>query len=307
MRVFRHIDELPAFQNAVLTIGTFDGVHIGHKKILSRIKEIAKEENGESILITFDPHPRIVLSNDDSVRLLTTLNEKTELLRANGIDNLVVAKFSRSFSEMTPEEYITDFLYKRFQPNVVVIGYDHKFGKNRAGDINFMKDKGAELGFRVEEIPKQEVDEMAVSSTKIRNALQEGNIDQANSLLGHAYTVEGTVVRGDGIGRQLGYPTANLQVDDPYKLIPADGVYAVRVNHKATIYNGMLSIGVRPTFNGQMRTIEVNIFDFEQDIYGQNIKLSFVEKIRPEIEFANADELIKKMDEDKQSALAILA
>lgn len=307
MRVFRHIDELPAFQNAVLTIGTFDGVHIGHKKILSRIKEIAKEENGESILITFDPHPRIVLSNDDSVRLLTTLNEKTELLRANGIDNLVVAKFSRSFSEMTPEEYITDFLYKRFQPNVVVIGYDHKFGKNRAGDINFMKDKGAELGFRVEEIPKQEVDEMAVSSTKIRNALQEGNIDQANSLLGHAYTVEGTVVRGDGIGRQLGYPTANLQVDDPYKLIPADGVYAVRVNHKATIYNGMLSIGVRPTFNGQMRTIEVNIFNFEQDIYGQKIKLSFVEKIRPEIEFANADELIKKMDEDKQSALAILA
>jgi riboflavin kinase/FMN adenylyltransferase len=307
MRVFRHIDELPAFQNAVLTIGTFDGVHIGHKKIISRIEEIAREENGESILITFDPHPRIVLSNDDSVRLLTTLNEKTELLRANGIDNLVVAKFSRSFSEMTPEEYITDFLYKRFQPNVVVIGYDHKFGKNRAGDINFMKDKGAELGFRLEEIPKQQVDEMSVSSTKIRQALQEGNIQQANSLLGHAYTVEGTVVRGDGIGRQLGYPTANLQVDEPYKLIPADGVYAVRVNYQETTYNGMLSIGIRPTFNGKMRTIEVNIFDFDQDIYGQKIKLAFVEKIRPEIEFADADELIKKMDEDRQSALAILA
>jgi len=307
MRVFRHIDELPAFQNAVLTIGTFDGVHIGHKKIISRIEEIAREENGESILITFDPHPRIVLSNDDSVRLLTTLNEKTELLRANGIDNLVVAKFSRSFSEMTPEEYITDFLYKRFQPNVVVIGYDHKFGKNRAGDINFMKDKGAELGFRLEEIPKQQVDEMSVSSTKIRQALQEGNIQQANSLLGHAYTVEGTVVRGDGIGRQLGYPTANLQVDEPYKLIPADGVYAVRVNYQETTYNGMLSIGIRPTFNGKMRTIEVNIFDFDQDIYGQKIKLAFVERIRPEIEFADADELIKKMDEDRQSALAILA
>ncbi|PSR03586.1 MAG: riboflavin biosynthesis protein RibF [Bacteroidetes bacterium SW_11_45_7] len=307
MRVFRHIDELPAFQNAVLTIGTFDGVHIGHKKIISRIEEIAREENGESILITFDPHPRIVLSNDDSVRLLTTLNEKTELLRANGIDNLVVAKFSRSFSEMTPEEYITDFHYKRFQPNVVVIGYDHKFGKNRVGDINFMKDKGAELGFRLEEIPKQQVDEMSVSSTKIRQALQEGNIQQANSLLGHAYTVEGTVVRGDGIGRQLGYPTANLQVEDPYKLIPADGVYAVRVNYQETTYNGMLSIGIRPTFNGKMRTIEVNIFDFDQDIYGQKIKLAFVERIRPEIEFADADELIKKMDEDRQSALAILA
>lgn len=307
MKVFRHIDELPAFQNAVLTIGTFDGVHIGHKKIISRIREIAQEENGESILLTFDPHPRIVLSNDDSVRLLTTLTEKTELLGANGIDNLVVAKFSRSFSEMTPEEYITDFLYKRFQPNVVVIGYDHKFGKNRAGDINFIKEKGDELGFRVEEIPKQQVDEIAVSSTKIRNALQEGDITQANSLLGHSYTIQGTVVRGDGIGRQLGYPTANLQVEDSYKLIPNDGVYAVKVHHKETTYNGMLSIGIRPTFNGKMRTIEVNIFDFDKDIYGQNITLSFVERIRPEVEFANADELIKKMDEDKQSALAILA
>lgn len=306
MRVLRNIEELPAFHNAVLTIGTFDGVHIGHQHILSRINQIAKEEQGESILLTFDPHPRIVLSNDNNVRLLTTLNEKIELLEDNGIDNVVVVKFSRSFSEMSPDEYIDDFLYKRFRPNVVVIGYDHKFGRDRGGDIQLLAERGQELGFRVEEIPKQEVDEIAVSSTKIRNALQNGEVQRANELLGHPFSLEGTVVRGDGIGRQLGYPTANLQVDDPHKLIPRDGVYAVRIIYQDAVYKGMLSIGLRPTFHATIRTIEVNIFNFNHDIYGQRLRIEIVQEIRDEEKFDSSNELINKMDEDKQTALEIL-
>ena len=307
MRVFRHLDNLPVFQNPVLTIGTFDGVHYGHQQIIHRVNQLAKQQNGESILITFHPHPRTVVSDTDDLLLLSPPDEKFDLLRRYGIDNVVVVPFTRAFSEQTPLAYIEDFLVKNFTPKVVVIGYNHRFGKNREGNLELLIKMGKQWGFTVEEISKQEADQMSVSSTLIRKALLTGDIETAQKLLGHEYFVRGIVVKGNQLGSKIGFPTANIAIEDPCKLIPDNGVYAVKVHLRSQTYGGMLNIGVRPTVDGQTKTIEVNIFDFSDNIYGELLQIEFKSLIRREHKFASIDHLIQQLYTDKQTVLILLA
>ena len=308
MRVFKDLSQLPKFKNAIITIGTFDGVHKGHQKLLERLKVLAKENDGESVLITFHPHPRFVLNPDDkSLKLLNTLDEKIELLNKYELDNLVVAPFSVDFSQMPALDYIKNFLVENFNPKTIVIGYDHQFGKNRSGDIKLLESHQEIYQYIVEQISKETLKDIGISSTKIRNALSEGLIETANSLLGHPYSIEGFVIKGEQLGRTIGYPTANIQLEVDYKLIPKNGVYAVlaKINHK--VYKGMLNIGFRPTVEGQFKTIEVNIFDFNQDIYGEKIELQLIHFIRDEHKFENIDLLRNQLKEDALFSTKILA
>ncbi len=308
MRVFRDLTNLPDFINSVLTIGTFDGVHKGHQKLIERINTLAKQQNGETILVTFHPHPRIVINPEDkSLRLLNTIEEKITLLEKYGVHNLVIVPFSRDFSEQRAEDYIQNFLVKNFQPKSVVIGYDHKFGKHRSGDYRLLENMKDAFGYSMEEISKETLDDIAISSTKIRRSLLEGDIKLANELLGHTYTVSGTVVRGLQNGRKLGFPTANIQVADEYKLIPQIGIYAVFVVVNQTRYKGMLSIGFNPTFDGKEQTIEVNILDFDQDIYGNHITVEFIAHLRNEKKFHSLDDLILAIKHDEAQSRKILS
>ena len=307
MRVFKDLDQLPAFINSVITIGTFDGVHLGHQKLIERIKLLSEQIEGESILITFHPHPRIVINPEDkSLRLLNTIDEKIALLEKYGVDNLVIVPFSRAFSEQSPEDYINKFLVRNFHPKYIVIGYDHKFGKNRAGDFKLLEKMKVEYGYEMEEITKETLDDIGISSTKIRTALSEGDIKLANELSGHNYTLSGTVVRGLQNGRKLGFPTANIQVNDEYKLVPKTGIYAVYVYCEGKKYTGMLSIGFNPTFEGKEQTIEVNILDFNKDIYGENLTIEFVDFIRNEKKFESIDALIEEIKNDEKITRAII-
>ena len=300
MRVFRDLDHLPAFKNGVLTIGTFDGVHIGHQALLSRINELAHQHHGESIIVTFHPHPRLVINPEDtSLKLLNTTEEKIELLGHYKVDNVVVVPFSRDFSEQTAETYISHFLVKNFHPSYLVIGYDHRFGKDRTGDYGLLDRQKVMYGYQLEAISKQMLDDISISSTKIRHALQDGDITMANDLLGHNYMLSGIVVKGLQNGRKLGYPTANIQVQDTNKLIPGTGIYAVKVHYSGYTYQGMLSIGFNPTFEGREQTIEVNILDFDKEIYGEPLTLEFIQFIRHEKKFHSLEELIRAIDADK--------
>ncbi len=316
MRVFRDLNDLPEFNNSVITIGTFDGVHKGHQKLIERINTLAAEQGGESIIITFHPHPRIVINpQDKTLRLLNTIEEKTELLEKYGVDNTVIVPFSRDFSEQSAQEYVSNFLVKNFRPKSIVIGYDHKFGKDRSGDYHLLEQMKSMYGYSMEEISKETLDDIGISSTKIRNSLQSGDIALANDLLGHSYRVTGTVVRGLQNGRKLGYPTANLQVADEYKLIPKTGIYAVRVYSEQWpqgapangYYHGMLSIGYNPTFEGKEQTIEVNILDFNHDIYGNTITLEFVEYLRDEKKFNSLEDLIEAIKGDEVNTRRIFS
>jgi riboflavin kinase/FMN adenylyltransferase len=307
MRVFRSVEGLPEFKNGVLTIGTFDGVHLGHQEIIKRINQDAAEKNGESIILTFHPHPRLVVNpNDTGLKLLNTLEEKIALLERFGVDNLIVAPFSIEFSKLTAREYVEDFLWKNVRPKKVVIGYDHRFGNNREGDLGLFLEKGKELGFEVEEIAKQMVDDLAVSSTKVRTALEAGDVTQANNLLGYEYSLHGTVVEGHQMGRKLGYPTANIQPNNPNKLIPAKGVYAVRVKLEEQLHPAMMNIGDNPTFEGRKASIEANLFDFDRDIYGMELDVIFVQRLRSELKFDNIDALIKQMADDEKVSRKLL-
>jgi len=307
MRVFRDFDSLPHIKNAVLTIGTFDGVHSGHQQIITRINKLAKETKGESVILTFHPHPRMVINpSDTSLKLLNTLEEKIALLESYGVDNLIITPFSVEFSEMSAESYVKDFLFNKIHPEVIVIGYDHRFGKDREGGIHTFKKLSNQLGFRVEEISQQMVDDIAVSSTKIRNALHEAKVQLANQLLGHPYSLSGTVVKGEALGRHLGFPTANIEIDDTHKLIPKEGIYAAKTIYNKVVYNSMLYIGNRPTFRGKTQTIEVNIFDFSEDIYGKTLTIEFVAAIRDDIRFDTADALKHQLMKDKEAAEKIL-
>ncbi len=307
MRVFRSVEGLPEFKNGVLTIGTFDGVHLGHQEIIKRINQEAAAIGGESIIVTFHPHPRLVVNpNDTSLKLLNTLEEKIALLERFGVDNLIVAPFSIEFSKLTAREYVEDFLWKNVRPKKVVIGYDHRFGNNREGGLELFLEMGKELGFEVEEIAKQMVDDLAVSSTKVRTALQNGDVVQANHLLGYEYSLHGTVVEGHQMGRKLGYPTANIQPNNPNKLIPSKGVYAVRVKLEGQLYPAMMNIGDNPTFEGRKASIEANLFDFDRDIYGMELDVTFVQRLRSELKFDNIDALIKQMADDEKVSRKLL-
>jgi len=308
MRVYNHIDEFTAVKNAVVTIGTFDGVHIGHRKIISGIKEIADSIGGETVILTFFPHPRMILHpEDESLKLITTITEKAQLMEDLGVDHLIITPFSRDFSNQTAESYIRDVLVNKIGTKKIVIGYDHRFGKDRQGGFEDLQRLGPVYGFDVVEIPEQDINEVAISSTRIRNALLNGEIDLANSFLGYPFFITGTVIRGDQIGRQLGYPTANIVVEEKYKLIPADGIFAVTVTVAGERYKGMAYIGSRPTVNGLTRNIEVNIFDFDQEIYNQAIRMEFHHYVRGDVKFASLDELKVQLAKDKEDVLVLFS
>lgn len=307
MKVYHTLESFEPLPNAIVTSGTFDGVHQGHRKILSRLKEIGAQQAGETVVLTFWPHPRMVVSEDShGLQLLSTIEEKTELFRALGIDHLIISPFTRAFSELSPTEFIQQVLVDRIGTKKFVIGYDHRFGRNREGSFDFLQAVAPDFGFEVEEIPRQDIEELAISSTRIRRALLASDIAEATDLLGRPYQFSGVVVKGKQIGRTIGYPTANIEVKENYKLIPANGVYAVKVHYRETLYGGMLNIGVRPTVDGTYRTIEVNIFDFHQDIYGEQLTIELVTYIRSEKKFKNLNELMGQLATDKEKAMEFL-
>lgn len=310
MQVHTEIADFRGVKRPVLTTGTFDGVHRGHRSILQRLNEVARQEGGESVLFTFHPHPRMVLNpGDTDLKLLNTPAEKAALLEAAGLDHLLVVPFSRHFSQMAPEAYVHDLLVGAIGVRAIVIGYDHRFGRNREGNIDLLRSMGDRYALRVEEIPAQEVDHITVSSTKVRNALLKGDISTANELLGYSYPLSGVVVKGDQLGRTMGYPTANIGAIDPYKLVPGDGVYAVEVSTGGEVHGGMLYIGQRPTLSeaGLQRTVEVNIFGLDRDLYGETISVRFVEKIRGDIRFAGLKELEDQLHLDRTASMQRLA
>lgn len=306
MKVYTNIEDFKNVKNPVVTTGTFDGVHLGHQKIISRLQEVAKKHSGETVLLTFYPHPRMVLFPDDNeLKLLNTQQEKIELLKKYGIDHLIIYPFTKEFSRMTSVEFVRDILVNRIGTKRLVIGYNHHFGRNREGSFEHLKEYGTLYGFEVEEIPAKDIDHIEISSTKIREALKTGDIKTAGTFLGYNYSLTGKVVDGKKLGKTIGYPTANIFVDDKYKLIPADGVYAVNVKHKGTMYGGMLNIGNNPTVNGKMKTIEVNIFDFNKEIYGDEATIYFLARLRDEVKFNGLEELKAQLVKDKDNALKI--
>ncbi|MFB9862602.1 bifunctional riboflavin kinase/FAD synthetase [Rufibacter immobilis] len=307
MIVIQELSQFPSLSHAVVTSGTFDGVHIGHQKILSRLTETARQSNGQSVVITYWPHPRTVLKpEDDSLRLLSTIEERIEALRQFGVDYLLLLPFTRTFAQLSSEEYIQQILIKAINTKKLVIGYDHRFGKNREGGFDYLQQHAQRYGFEVEEIPRQDIDAVGVSSSKIRTALENGDVATAARYLGRPYSLTGTVVQGRQLGRTLGYPTANLEPKEKLKLVPAQGIYAVQVQTPSGLYKGMLSIGTNPTVNGTHQTIEVNLFDFSEDLYGQEITLLFMSYLRAEQKFDGLQALIHQLELDKASALQVL-
>lgn len=301
LKIFRGIESYSSDKAACVTTGTFDGVHLGHKKILQQLTDMAEGQGQESVLVTFDPHPRSVLFPDqDGLKLLNTLEEKLELLETTGLQSVVVHPFTKAFSRTTALHYVRDLLVNGIGMKRLVIGYDHQFGKNREGSIDQLREFAPLYNFEVVEIPAQDIDDVKVSSTKVRSALMEGAVDTANSYLQYPYFLTGEVVRGASRGRALGFPTANIEVAHPQKLIPKQGVYAVEVKVNEQRYHGMLNIGVNPTFveNG-MRTIEVNLFDFDELIYGERVHVYFHGRVRNEMKFDSADALVEQMKMDK--------
>lgn len=292
---------------SVVTIGTFDGVHIGHQKIIKRLTKTAADKKMMSIVLTFFPHPRMVLQQNSDIKLLNTIEERKEILAALGLDYIYVKTFTKAFSELSARDYVKSILVDKLHAKHVIIGYDHQFGKNRSANIDDLRQFGREFGFEVEEISAQDVADVAVSSTKIRMALNEGDIQTANSFLGYPYFINGTVVRGKGIGKKIGFPTANIEVDEAYKLIPKDGVYAVLATHNNAVVAGMMSIGKNPTFNGEQKTIEIHLFDFNEDLYGQHLRVAFIDRIRDERKFDSVEALIAELGQDQIKALQIIA
>lgn len=302
MRVYYNLNEFSSLTNAVVTTGTFDGVHIGHQTILNRLIETARLNNGESVLLTFSPHPRIVLNKDSNIKLLQSLEEKISALGKMGIDHLIIHPFTLEFAKTSSMEFIRDILKTKIGATQLVIGYDHHFGRNREGSFKHLKASSKKYGFDVEEIPAQDVDNIHVSSTKIRKALSRGDIQTANTYLSRPFSIIGKVIHGEKIGRSIGFPTANIKIDDPYKLVPLNGVYTVNVfiENDSKVYKGMLNIGVKPTLDdaAQKLSIEVHIIDFEKNIYDQKIRLDFKHRIRDEKQFKSLEALKVQLQKD---------
>jgi riboflavin kinase / FMN adenylyltransferase len=308
VKVDSSIDEFPGLPNAIVTIGTFDGVHTGHQHIISRLVDLADEEKGETVLLTFFPHPRMVLQPEDNdLKLITTMKEREELLRSYGIDHLIIQPFSKEFSRISATEFVRDVLIKKIGTKTLVIGYDHHFGRNREGSYKDLEEMAPIYKFRLEEIPEHVIDHIAVSSTKIRNSLFSGDVKTANTLLGHDFSLRGTVIRGEQFGKTLGFPTANLEITENYKLIPADGIYAVMIDLEEEKYKGMLYIGNRPALNGKYKSIEVNIFNLDKDIYGKTLQVYLKDRIRGDMYFSDINQLKEKMKEDQRNATKILS
>ena len=309
MRIYNQLSEFKKLDNAVVTIGTFDGVHFGHQKIIKRLCEMAKSSGGESVLLTFFPHPRMIIDPENQeLKMINTIDEKAQILAGLGIDHLIITPFTRDFSNLSANDYIKNILVDAIGTKKIIIGYDHRFGKDRLGNINTLMENASTYDYQVEEIPEQDINDVAVSSTKIRKALLDGDVALANKYLGYAFSIYGPVIKGDKIGRTIGFPTANIFVPETYKLIPGDGIYAVTVEmgeeKNPEVYRGMAYIGQRPTINGMTRNIEVNIFDFNREIYGQNIKMNFLAFLREDVKFTGLEALTEQLQKDKEDTLA---
>ncbi len=310
MKVFRNIIETRNIPHAVVTIGTFDGVHLGHQAIFNKMKILAQSVGGETVVVTFHPHPRQVLNIDSSnLRFLTTPEEKLKKFEEFGIDNVVIINFTKEFSRTPSEVFIKDYIIDNIKPAYIVVGYDHHFGKNRMGDFGLLNDMKLKYGFKVERVAAQDVENIAISSTKIRNALAVGNIKSANRLLGYTYSITAEVVVGNKIGRTMGFPTANLELPREYMLINCGGVFACLVDYEGKTYKAMANIGHRPTIGDRTKDqpiIEVNLFDFNGDLYGKPIRVSFIDRIRDEEKFDSLDELKAQLEQDKKAVMNLL-
>lgn len=299
MNIFHNIKDFKPNRNTVATLGTFDGVHLGHKKIIERLTQEAEKSNTESLVLTFFPHPRMVLQGNSVIQLLNTIQEKAELLESIGLQNLIIHPFDESFSQLSAEEFVKTILVDQFQIKKIIIGHDHRFGKNRSADINDLIAYGKIYDFEVEQISAEEIDEVSISSTKIRKALMSGDIQLANEYLGYNYFITGTVVKGRQLGRTIGFPTANLKIEEEYKLIPLNGVYIVKSYWNGKEIFGMMNIGTNPTVDGKEKTIETNFLDLEEDLYGKEMRIYFLQRIRSEEKFDSIDTLKAAIENDK--------
>lgn len=309
MKIFHSINDFhvatgKTIKKTILTLGTFDGVHFGHKKILEKIIQSTENQTYESLVLTFFPHPRMVLQEDSDIKLLNTIDEKIVLLDQIGIENLVIHPFDERFSRLTADEFVKDVLVEQFHIHKIIIGHDHRFGRNRTANIDDLKAFGEQYGFEVEEISAQEIKEVSVSSTKIRHALNEGNVALANEYLGYDYSLTGIITKGKQLGRTIGFPTANLKIAENFKLIPKKGVYIVKSIINSKLVFGMMNIGFNPTVEGKQQTIEINYFDFDADLYDQKITVSLVDRIRDEEKFESVNHLKAQLEKDKQTSLA---
>jgi len=328
LKIYHNLSEFTKLDNAIVTIGTFDGVHFGHQKIIKQLVEKAKTVGGESVILTFFPHPRMIIDPENQdLKMINTINEKAEILKSLGVDHLIITPFTRDFSNQLPDDYIKNTLVNNIGTKHIIIGYDHRFGKDRSGNLADLKTAGLHFGFTVEEIMEQDIHDVAVSSTKIRQALLAGDVSLAADYLGYPFSIFGRVIKGDKIGRTIGFPTANIFVEETYKLIPGDGIYAVTVemnsdltvtdskttsenptvNLKPLTFKGMAYIGQRPTINGMTRNIEVNIFDFNREIYGQDIKMNFLKFLRHDVKFTGLEALTVQLQKDKEATLNYFA
>ena len=303
MKTFHSFNEFKSTKKTVLTLGTFDGVHIGHNAILDKICKASEKENLESVILTFFPHPRLIVSNNYDIKLLNTMNEKAGLLEKVGIQNFIVHPFDKTFSELSPREFVTQVLVEKLNIQKIIIGHDHKFGKDRAADFNDLINFGKEFGFEVEEISAQQINEVSVSSTRIRNSLLEGNVSLAKDYLGYPYVLTGNVVKGNQLGRTINFPTANIEIPEEYKLIPKNGVYIVTVNVSNQTVFGMMNIGVKPTLGENKLSIEVHLLDFDKDIYNQKIQVHILERLRDEQKFESFEALKSQIELDKQNTI----
>jgi len=307
MSKVKNIETYKSKHPTIVTIGTFDGVHIGHQKIIKRLINTGKKEGLQSAILTFFPHPRMVLQKDSNIKLINTIDERHEILDDLGLNYLLIKKFTKEFSRLSAEGFVKQILVDKLNAKKIIIGYDHRFGRNRNADINDLKRYGETFGFDVEEISVQDLDNVAISSTKIRNALYEGNINKANSFLGYNFMLNGTVVKGKGLGKQLKYPTANIKIGEDYKLIPKRGSYIVNSKINDQLFFGMMNIGINPTVNGEKETIEVHFFNFNKDIYNEQIRINLLERLRDEQKFESVEALKKQLIIDKQTAEAYIA
>ncbi|MDA7798942.1 bifunctional riboflavin kinase/FAD synthetase [Flavobacteriaceae bacterium] len=307
MKIIRSITAFNSSEKTIVTIGTFDGIHIGHQKILKDLIKTAKKEGKKSVLLTFFPHPRMVLQKDNKILLLNTIEEKSGLLEKMGLDYLIIHPFSKEFSRLTALDFVRDILVNKLNTSRLIIGYDHHFGKNREGNIHQLKEYSLLYDFKVEEIPAQDIDDVSVSSTKIRTTLKEGNLKTANNYLGYHYMLNGTVVSGKKLGGTIGFPTANLEIKEPYKLIPKTGVYIIKTHINTVLYTGIMNIGFNPTVLGKHQTIEAHLFDFNEDLYGKEIMIEFIYFLREEHKFKSIEELVVQLNIDKENAISYLS
>ena len=306
MRIFDNLKSYSSEKESILTIGTFDGVHIGHNKILKRLIQDSKKNNLSSLVMTFFPHPRMILNKSHEIKMIDTIDEKINLLEKTGLDNLIIHPFDNNFSKIRTKEFVEEILVKKLKIKEIIIGYDHKFGKDREASVEDLKKFGKDYMFTVKEIPAQEIDSIAISSTKIRNAILNGEIEKCNKFLGRNFILTGKVVYGDGLGKKIDFPTANIEIKETYKIIPKNGVYLVKTKINSNTYFGMMNIGIRPTVGGTNKSLEIHFFNFKDNIYGKNVSIEIIKKIRDEEKFSSIDQLKIQLKKDEQFCLKLI-